>query len=433
MNFKLLLETLDNIDTTDSESVVSESADDFVKIPLSRKMELFKKLDAIGATWNRSVAVTPDGEIAAHEHVIGDDGDRYYFDYYVKKGLLDNVEESEESEQIDEAEMMNIEVGEKVRLTNPKAPARHTVLKIEGQNVHIKKNSGEEIVMPLNRIKKVKYNAMKEESEEVDESEKVDELKGYQGKKGQKLLHKVHSRASERLHKAADKKDIKTTRKNAEIMSNAWDRMNDVHEAKDPSEDIEQIDELSKSALTAVRNRAAGDMMDSDLKDEKATKVEKMASDRLKKIKDAEDEERSQRDYKAWKEDVDMEEVEETEVMDETVSVPVTELADILRLAGFDNVDEKINEYANSPDVHEKDVEEIVSQGDDLNREKSQYPAAEDGDNPMAAFESQLESLIGEMLGEQEETVEETEETVEEDTTEETVESIDDIKRLSGL
>lgn len=74
-------------------------------------------------------------------------------------------------------------------------------------------------------------------------------------------------------------------------------------------EEAEQIDELKKSALMAVRNRAAGRMMDSDMKDEKATKVEKQASDRLKKIKDKEDDERSKREYKAWK--------EETEQVDE--------------------------------------------------------------------------------------------------------------------
>jgi hypothetical protein len=78
----------------------------------------------------------------------------------------------EDVEYIDEADMMHIKVGEKVRLTNPKAPARHTVDRIKGQDVHITKDSGEKVVLPLNRIKTVKYKAAqlnKEEVEQVDE------------------------------------------------------------------------------------------------------------------------------------------------------------------------------------------------------------------------------------------------------------------------
>jgi hypothetical protein len=81
----------------------------------------------------------------------------------------------EEFEELfSEANLMHIEVGEKVRLSNPKAPARHVVTKIKGQKVHIKRHPDDrEIVMPLNRIKKVKAQAaeltgkMKEEFEEL--------------------------------------------------------------------------------------------------------------------------------------------------------------------------------------------------------------------------------------------------------------------------
>lgn len=195
-------------ESLETDETVEESENDFVKIPIGKKMELFKKLDAIGAKWNRSVAVTPDGEIAAHEHVIDSDGDRYYFDYYVKKGLMDETVEEDSIEE----------------------------------------NSVEEDLIEENSV-------------------------------------------------------------------------------------------------------------------------------------------------------------------EETVSMPVTELADILKLAGFNNIEEKINEYANSPEPHEKDVEEIVAQGDDLNRAKGQYPAAEDGDNPMVAFESQMEALISDMIAEESD---ESEESVEE-------------------
>jgi peptidoglycan hydrolase-like protein with peptidoglycan-binding domain len=69
-------------------------------------------------------------------------------------------------------------------------------------------------------------------------------------------------------------------------------------------EEVEQIDELKKSALQAVRNRASGRMMD-DPRDEKAHKVEKMASKRLKKIDDEEKEKSSKRAYKDYREEVE--------------------------------------------------------------------------------------------------------------------------------
>jgi hypothetical protein len=74
-------------------------------------------------------------------------------------------------------------------------------------------------------------------------------------------------------------------------------------------EEVEQINELKKSALQAVRNRASGRMMD-DPRDEKAATVERQASKRLKKIDDEEKEESSKRAYKAYKEEVEFSEAE---------------------------------------------------------------------------------------------------------------------------
>lgn len=82
-----------------------------------------------------------------------------------------------------------------------------------------------------------------------------------------------------------------------------------VYKQKEVAEEVEQIDELKKSALQAVRNRASGRMMD-DPRDEKAANVERMASKRLKKITDKEDDERSKREYKAYKEEVEFSEAE---------------------------------------------------------------------------------------------------------------------------
>jgi len=67
-------------------------------------------------------------------------------------------------------------------------------------------------------------------------------------------------------------------------------------------ESVEQIDELKKSALQAVRNRASGRMMD-DPNDNRAANVERQASSRLKKITDAEKEASSKRAYSAYKEE----------------------------------------------------------------------------------------------------------------------------------
>jgi len=83
----------------------------------------------------------------------------------------ENIKIVKEEVELDEANMMSIEKGEKVRLTNPRAPARHTVTKIKGQNVHTINDSGEESVTPLSRVKSVKYQAQQLTKEEVESLE----------------------------------------------------------------------------------------------------------------------------------------------------------------------------------------------------------------------------------------------------------------------
>lgn len=89
------------------------------------------------------------------------------------KSLVAHAQKHEKplkEDTLDEAEgfMRHIKVGEKVRLTNPKAPARHTVDKIKGQKVDITKDSGQKVTMPLKRIKSVKYRASQYNKEEVE-------------------------------------------------------------------------------------------------------------------------------------------------------------------------------------------------------------------------------------------------------------------------
>lgn len=60
------------------------------------------------------------------------------------------------------------------------------------------------------------------------------------------------------------------------------------------------------------------------------------------------------------------------------------------------------DEYSNSPDEFEQDVDAVIASGDDLHREKGQYAAAQDGDNPMKAFEGKFKSILDELLAEDE-------------------------------
>jgi len=60
------------------------------------------------------------------------------------------------------------------------------------------------------------------------------------------------------------------------------------------------------------------------------------------------------------------------------------------------------DEYSNSPDEVEQDVDAVIASGDDLHREKEQFAAAADGDNPMKAFEGKFKSILDELLAEEE-------------------------------
>ena len=60
------------------------------------------------------------------------------------------------------------------------------------------------------------------------------------------------------------------------------------------------------------------------------------------------------------------------------------------------------DEYSNSPEEFEQDVDAVIASGDDMHREKDQYAAAQDGDNPMKAFEGKFKSIMDELLAEDE-------------------------------
>lgn len=110
------------------------------------------------------------------------------------------------------------------------------------------------------------------------------------------------------------------------------------------------------------------------------------------------------------------EEIEEA-IMVSAEGSEAAELLSILKLSGMSAEEpapapalpapmepemEMQDEYSNSPDEMEQDVDAVIASGDDLNREKDQYAASADGDNPMAAFEGKFEAMLNELLAEDE-------------------------------
>lgn len=87
------------------------------------------------------------------------------------------------------------------------------------------------------------------------------------------------------------------------------------------------------------------------------------------------------------------ESIEETQAVEEaTVEVPVQELADIMKLAGYANYSDKIEEYANEPEEEYSDVEDqMIGLSGGLNGPKKAFAAAAGGDNPMDQEPTEIE------------------------------------------
>ena len=79
------------------------------------------------------------------------------------------------------------------------------------------------------------------------------------------------------------------------------------------------------------------------------------------------------------------------------------------------------DEYSNSPDEVEMDLDAVIASGDDLHRDKEQFAAAASGDNPMKAFEGKFQSILDELLAEDDESTDEVVAEEVEETTEEAV------------
>ena len=153
--------------------------------------------------------------------------------------------------------------------------------------------------------------------------------------------------------------------------------------------------------------------------------VEEAAKPDFADIDDDGDEEESMK--KAAKDKEDKEETDESveESLEEAIMVSAegdeaAQLLSILQLAGMqppapaampapamgpmepDMGMEMQDEYSNSPDEFEQDIDSVIASGDDLHREKGQYAASAPGDNPMRAFEGKFKSILDELLAEDE-------------------------------
>jgi hypothetical protein len=179
----------------------------------------------------------------------------------------------EDVEQMDEANLLHVKVGEKVRLTNPKSPASHTVDKIDGQDVHITKNDGKKVVMPLERIKRIKYQASKlgediEQIDEVGDTEKgrqaltrligarVQDPKGKHGlegvKRALKRLGPARKLRGEEVEELDEKNKSHTHAAHYENDKGEWVGMN-LLVAKDDEDAIRQAHEKCKKGCRLSR------------------------------------------------------------------------------------------------------------------------------------------------------------------------------------
>ena len=82
----------------------------------------------------------------------------------------------------------------------------------------------------------------------------------------------------------------------------------------------------------------------------------------------------------------------EEEAVEETVEVPVTALADLMKLAGYSDYQEQVEEYANEPTQEYMDAEEqLIGLSGGMNGPKKAYAAAAGGDNAMAQEPREIE------------------------------------------
>ena len=156
---------------------------------------------------------------------------------------------------------------------------------------------------------------------------------------------------------------------------------NDEEEAVEEAVEAVDLDEMKqKFALVDKDNIVVSTGSDErDLKLNRPSLQRKFGELKLVQIKKKQD-----IGHPLKEEDTKLDEAVEEDIVDETVEVPVNELAELMQLAGYTDYAEKIEEYANEPEEDYMDAEEqLIGLSGGLNGPKKMYAAAAGGDNPM--------------------------------------------------
>ena len=161
-----------------------------------------------------------------------------------------------------------------------------------------------------------------------------------------------------RIKKAKSAKDLKKLEKSFERVYKQTDALTD--------KEFGQLDDMISDKLVKLGEEVEeADEVEEDAIDEEAVEVEEDAIDE--------------------------------EAVEETVAVPVQALEELMRLAGYENYEAKIDEYENAPEPEYMDAEEqLIGLSGGLNGPKKAYAASAGGDNAMAQEPREVEETIEE-------------------------------------
>ena len=208
----------------------------------------------------------------------------------------------------------------------------------------------EESVMERGKQKK-----MKREDQKLDNDEQIEEEEYAMERGGMK--------------KKMKREDQKLTKDAVEEEAVEEDAVEEVHE--DVEEDTSLADMLKLAGRSGVMGLSQNNIIAESLELDEEDEVEEA-------------------------EEVEEEAIEEAEV-EETVEVPVSALSELMRLAGYENYEAKINEYENDPEEEYMDVEDqMIGLSGGLNGPKKAYAAAAGGDNAMAQEPTEVEESLEE-------------------------------------
>jgi len=213
----------------------------------------------------------------------------------------------------------------------------------------------EESVMERDKQKK-----MMREDQKLDNDEQIEEEES------------VMERDKQKKMKREDQKLTKDAVEEAEVAEEEAveeDAVEEVHE--DVEEDTSLADMLKLAGRSGVMGLSENNIIAESLELDEEDEVEEA-------------------------EEVEEEAIDEAEV-EETVEVPVSALSELMRLAGYEDYEAKINEYENDPEVEYMDVEDqMIGLSGGLNGPKKAYAAAAGGDNAMAQEPTEVEESLEE-------------------------------------